>query len=174
MANRSWRTSLKLEHTGGAEIPIPSGADLGIRQSFQLVPGGSARRSANGDMIVLPNTSRRKYRTDISGADHLPPAISGLFENDLITVYSISKLPQAPSSSTQTTLSRRPVEGSVFAVDAAGNDVPVSVNGKIVTHSADAAVVFFRPILDCVLLSLSSDEEEISKDVYWSMTFEEV
>mgnify|MGYP003641141340 CR=1 FL=1 len=176
MANRKWRTKLKLILTEtGVEIPIPSGSDLGISQSLSVLSqAGSGRRSVNGVRISRKNTLFQKYISNISGNDNLPIALAGLWPEDLVTVHSVAILPQRPSTSTQTTLIRPPVSDSVYAVDENGNLVTVSVSGSVVTHSSSVKTIFFRPILNCAIVSLDTDRDDDSANVSWSLNLEEV
>mgnify|MGYP003628033679 CR=1 FL=1 len=176
MKNRNWRTKLKLFLTEtGEEIPIPSGADVGIRQSLSVLPqAGSGRRSVNGVRISLKNPLFQKFITDISANDNLPVALAGLWPEELVTVHSVHVLPQRPSTATQTTLIRPPVSGSVYAVDDDGNLMDISIAGAVVTHPAITKIIFFSPILECALISPSSDRDDDAASVSWNLTFEEV
>ena len=172
----NWKSSLKLTLLDeDEEIELPVGSDRGVRQTLEPIDGGAEmRRTVNGDLVILRNAAFEKYRTEISASDLAAPALGGVWTGDRVRVHCVARIWERLGSDGTVELSRKPVKGSVVATSRAdGSRVPVVVDGRSVS-APGASSVSYRPILDCAITRLSTDEEEMTVATSWSLSLEEL
>lgn len=115
-----------------------------IDQSVQL------RRTINGTLVDLSDSTFRKYRSTISGNDQLPPAFDGIWPGQQVLVECIAELSYKTSGGTP---SRDVVSGS---------------------SRTDGNFTFYRPELTMRVVSFTQDTDEYGASVSWSLELEEV
>ena len=172
----TWRSSLKLSNLEtGFDVDLPVGSALGVSETLAPIDGAaSMRRSVNGDLVVIENALFRKYRVEVSSSGNTrAPALGGLWPGARLRIHCVSEIRERLAADGSATLSRRPVSGSVRAVSSSGAHVPASVDGRDVS-APGAASVSYRPRLDCAVVGLSGDWDEMGASGSWSVALEEL
>lgn len=157
-------------------LAIPTGSARGITQSLQPIDNGDIKRTVNGSLVDLTRPLNRKYESQLRCSDMATPAIAELWKGQTLLVGCISILNQnVDPVSTNVTLIRDPVAGSVFGFEADGTKViPDTVIGRDVVFPTDVANVEFRPELTMMVMATSTDTDEYAAEEGWSIDFEEV
>ena len=107
------------------------------------------RRTINGNLIDISLSQFRKYRTEISGNDQLPPAFSGIYPGAEIVVDCLAELSY-------------PVGGSPDRTVVSGSS------------RTEAGFVFYRPRLTMRVLAFKQNTDEWGAAVSWNLIAEEV
>lgn len=149
-----------------------------IRESLKPIDAGELRRTVNGRLINLTATEFRKYALSISSDDIRPPALGHLWRGSEIIIAPVSELGDliAPGGSSRT-LARDPLPGSIRCLTKSFADVPFTVAGRTLSLSAPAAEtvrIYFRPVLEMMVVGWSADEDEPGARSSWSIEMEEI
>lgn len=168
-------TALKLLRGGTTEIRIPRHAGFGVEQSMAFIElAGQAKRDVNGGLIRIQNSLFRKYTTEISVSRTGAPTFGNLNPQDLLTIHCVAEITQRVSSGAAT-LIRDPVPDSVRCFKANDKEIAgFSVSERSVTGATGATYLTFRPILECAVSAFSWNQNEITGEVSWSLSAEEV
>lgn len=158
------------------DLIIPVGAGRGITQTLQPIDNGDLRRTVNGTLLDLTRTENRKYESQVQCTDMAAPTLAGIWKGSEIAVNCIKHLRQVVTpESTNVTLIRDPVAGSVVGYDSSGNKVtPDSVVNRDVTFLVNVAMVKFRPALTMMVVALTENEDEYAAEEGWTIDLEEV
>ena len=131
--------------------PAPYSA-RGLTQTYEPIAASQhLERSVNGRMINLSASQMKLYKTKISCTDQNVPALSGVWPGDIVTLQCVEEM-SFPTISPELQ-ERDAVEGSMRIV---------------------GSYTFYRPILQVMFMGHSTSGEEYSRNVAWSMEFEEV
>ena len=168
-------TALKLFRGGTTEIRIPRHAGFGVEQSLAFIEhAGQSKRDVNGGLIRIQNSLFRKYTTEISVSRTGTPTFGNLDSQDLLTIHCVVEITQRIAGGAAT-LSRDPVPGSVRCFNS--NDRAITgfaVTDRSVTGASGATYLTFRPILECAVSAFSWSKNEITGEVAWSLSAQEV
>lgn len=159
-------------------LVFPVGSDRGITQSLAPIDNGDLRRTVNSLLVDTTREVNRKFTTTINCTDFDAPTLAGVWKGSEFTVESIAYLNQVvnPASST-VTLIRDAVTTSIIGVKADGSQISATGFSHITlvaTFAENVVVVKFRPILDMLVVEVSSDTDEFEAGVGWSVTLEEI
>lgn len=162
-------------------IQFPAGADWGIRETLSWVDNGEIVRTVNGKLVDYSRKTARKLEATISCSNALTaPALEGIWRGSQITVGCVTRRHVSASGSATVTLDRPPVEGSVRAVDAAGNELAVvssvaAGNGvRLTLAGVPAGTVSYRPQLLMLVTAISIDVDEAGATTSWTLQLGEV
>jgi len=146
------------------------------QQTLELVHTGSLRRTIQGRMVNV-GVSYQKFKTRIEGADKNPPPIDTLKFGDVVTVSCIQRIWQTVQPGTIFTPIRPYVLGTLLAIDADNNPVPIveqEEGGSFATEAEEILSLSFCPILEMRLMHFSTQAEEWGRGSVWHLDFEEV
>jgi hypothetical protein len=130
---------------------VPPYSARGLGQSFQPIQqAAQPRRTVNGKLVNVSDDSFEKFATTISGADQRPPACDGVWPGKVVTVDCIFHLCYLTAGGSP---SRTVVAGSSF------------IEGDF---------TFYRPQLQCMVISYSCTEDEWEAGNNWSLQLEEI
>ncbi len=116
-----------------------------------LVPvaaSGNNRRSINGELKDLSQAQFRKYESVISCADHIAPALDGIWPGQVLTVDCVAEL----------------------AYKTAGG----SPGRTVVATRTEGAYTYYRPRLTMIVRNHSQQEDEYGRVVQWALELEEI
>lgn len=136
-------------------------------------------RTWNAKAINLAAEEFRLFRVEISSSmDMRPPALSGMWPGATFTMVPPSELSDViMTGGSSRTLIRTPYEGSVRCLTRNFEDVPFSVDGRVVTLEGPALEpvrVYFRPILHLFVVDpWQTTSAERRAEVSWSLITEE-
>lgn len=176
----TWTSGLKA--TG---LHIPVGSFIGIGEHLEEIDEPTYERDLCGALVVLRPLWGPKYRVHLQAsgrAIRYAPAFQKLRKGvDVVTLECVSRWTDLiPAGFPSTVLARPPAPGSVSVVLASDERVkpPFTVTGSTVqlVDGVDANLdytVRYRPTLQAVLTSRSSDTPEITGNMTWAATFEE-
>lgn len=132
-------------------IGLPVGSDRGIRQTIEPIDAAtSMRRTVNGTLVNIGPAQFRKYRSQVSCADQLPPALDGVWPGDVLTVNCVAELSY---------------------LTAGGSPAKTVVAGS---SRVDGDYTFYRPQLTMMVVRLNVQRDEYNAAVSWSLDLEEV
>ncbi|MDR0633092.1 MAG: hypothetical protein LBF84_03050 [Holosporales bacterium] len=170
-------TSLTLSIGG-----LPPLSARGCTQELKPKPQGFFKRTLNGDLIFVGNSSH-KYISTIKCSDSIPIATEGLQIGTPVLVGCIQPLCQKISiseeSSKSVTLERDVIVNSVQIFDAENRDCPdFTVDGRIVTIPNPpqyvGLFVSYYPILNMRVTSFVLTTDEWNMKSGWQLDLEEV
>lgn len=170
-------------------IGIPTFSARGIQEQFAPVDLGELRRDINGNLRDLTNPAlHRKYALALSGSDAYPLPYDGIWRGKAVTVHCTTLLGAPATFSAgagSAHLGREAVSDSGLAqfgtrytstvtishssggtADAAANFGDASIAG--------AGMIFYRPILYCLVRSWTLDGNEWDGKRAWTLDLEEV
>lgn len=125
-------------------------ASRGIRQSLNVIAAAKAyRRTINGTLIDYSQLQFRKYSSNVSCSDQVPPALDGIYPGATIVVKCASEL-------------------SYVTGGAADRDVVAG------SSRTEGAFTYYRPELTMLVTDFSYQFDEWGATVGWSMDLEEI
>lgn len=134
-----------------APFGLPPFSARGITQTLTPINlAQNLRRTVNGGLVSLAPPQFRKYASKISCHDVDAPAIDGVFPGLAVTVDCVAELAYRTIGGTQ----QRPV-----------------VDGSLRT---EGDFTFYRPRLEMLVVSVSTQQEEWAAAVAWSLDLEEI
>jgi hypothetical protein len=107
------------------------------------------RRTVNGTLVDLSGTQFRKYLVSVQCRDLQPPALSGVWPGQIVTVNCITELCHET--------------GGAFERTAVGGS----------TRTADG-FTYYRPVLTMMVVSFSMDTDEWGGRIGWTLELAEV
>lgn len=129
-----------------------------IQQSQQIV------RTVNGNLLNLSDEQFQKYSITISGEDQQSPALDNAWPGHLLTIDCISELCVEGTVEEPT---EDPTESATEPVAGLGrHHVPGSIRHE-------SGFTFYRPRLECMLMSFSVERDEWGAAISWSLIAEE-
>lgn len=132
---------------------VPPYSIRGATQSFEPISEAAQfRRTVNGTLVDLGETTFQKYASTISADDIDPPAVEGKWPGTILTVSCLFELSY---------------QGSL---PLAGNDRPAVVGSA----REEAGFVFYRPILTMMVIGFTVEHDQWGKVTSWQMDLEEV
>lgn len=132
-------------------LNLPPHSIRGATQTLEPIEQASqTARTINGTLIDISNSAFRKYRSEISCTDQVPPAFNNIYPGTQLTVSCIAELCYLTSGGSA---SKSVVSGS---------------------SRTDGSYTFYRPQLTMMLLSFNYETDEYGASVNWSMQLEEV
>jgi hypothetical protein len=132
-------------------IALEDGAARGLSQTLEPIEAAtSLRRTVNGTLVNIAAAQFKKYRSNISGSDQIPPAFDGVWPGDSVVVKCIAELAYLTSGGTP--------EKSVVAGSS----------------RTDGSTTFYRPQLTMRITNISTATREWDAAVAWSIDLEEV
>lgn len=166
-------TNLILDITG-----FPPESARNCTQELYPVSNGEFRRSVNGELMFLETTQRKKYHSIISCNDVNTPIIDKLWIGSQLNVGCIQNLWQSiPPQTTQITLIRPAVAGSVSAVNNFGEPIPFKqMDNEIQLYQPYEEKIFvsFRPWLNMQVINFSMTTTEWDMEGGWKLELEEI
>lgn len=132
---------------------VPAYSARGLTQTLTPIDGAAQlRRTVNGALADLSHEQFRKYSSVIRGDDQAPPAVDTVWPGATVTVDCIAELA------------------------ISGNVPAVSLGRPIVTNSrrTEGGFTFYRPKLDCRVVSFEIEADEWAAGVRWTLALEEV
>ena len=130
-------------------IGVAPYATRGLRMSLEpLSQAGNFVRNINGGFVDLTDPIFKLYRVTISCTDQRAPPFGGLWPGQLVTLESPVEMGQITLSSDRT------------AVSGSSN--------------TEDGVSYFRPQLNCIVLSFDQEAEEYSSQYSWRLVLEEL
>lgn len=138
-------TLLELLETG---VPIYSARDL-TQTLSPIAASIDARRDINGTLRDLSNPQFQKYSSKITCTDQRSPAIDGMWPGRVLTVYCVCEL----------------------ACPIGSHPLRPVVSGS---QRDEEHFTFYRPILEMMVTSFSSQLDEWTADVQWELDLEEL
>jgi hypothetical protein len=124
----------------------------GLQQTLAPIAQATAqRRTVNGALKDLSFEGFRRYQSQITGNDRLPPVCDGLWPGRLVTVDCVAELSFVNAEGVVP--QRTPVDGS---------------------ERVEAGLTFYRPRLNMMVVSLTMQTDEYGAVVSWTLSLEEV
>ncbi len=121
----------------------------GLTQSLDPIDAAAAnRRSINGTLHDFSQPQFRKYKSTVSCADQLAPALEGIWPGQTLTVDCVAEL----------------------SYKTAGG----SPSRTVVASRVDGDFTFYRPRLTMKVMTYTQSEDEYGRAVQWSLELEEV
>lgn len=137
-----------LELTGIGVAPYSA---RGLEQTLKPIDGASElRRDINGTLIDISEPVLRKFRSTITGADHLAPAVNGVWPGTVVTVSCIEEL--------------------CYPTATGSPDRPVVAGSSRI----EGDFTYYRPQLTMMVVDWNLREDEWGRQVSWSLDLEEV
>ena len=132
-------------------VGVPSYSARGLTQSLEPIDAAAQlRRSINGALLDLTYAPFRKYKSTISCADLNPPSVDGIWPGHVVEVECVAELSYPESG---------------------GMPARTAVSGSERTQNG---YVFYRPILDMMVVGFSAETDEYGAIVSWQMQLEEI
>lgn len=142
-------TVLKLTGTGIHGVPLYS--SRGIKQQYAPIAGASViRRTINMEARNLALSSAQKYDTTIGASDVAPPAFDSVWPGMLVTIECVAEMSYKTSGGSP---GRAVVSGS---------------------SRVEGDFTRYRPVLNCMIVSLSMGAEEWTAGKEWQLQATEV
>jgi len=130
-------------------IGVPPYSARGLTQTLEPIEAaGNLRRTINGKLKDLSVDQFKKYHSSITGIDHNPPAVDGVWEGKVVTVDCVAEL----------------------CYPEGGSPARTVVDGSSRTENG---FVFYRPRLTMIVTGFSSNQDEWQASVNWTMDLEE-
>lgn len=131
-------------------IGVPLYSARGLTQTLEpIAAAANLRRTVNGDLRDISFEPFRKYHSKISCTDQRAPAIDGIWPGMTVTVHCVQELCY-------------PVGGTPGRPMVSGSD------------RTESGFVFYRPVLEMLVVAMTDQTDEYAADVQWSMDLEEV
>lgn len=131
-------------------IGVPPYASRGLTEQLQPIDTNDVVRTINGELVDFGFEQFQKFQVTITGHDMRPPACSGVWKGQIVTVDCISALGYL-------TLGGSP-------------DRPVVDGSEIV----EGGFTYYRPRLEMMVMSYSQDTDEWNAACDWTMVLEEI
>lgn len=140
----NWQTDLELIGMG-----VTLYSARGLNQTCEPIAASQdLRRTVNGKLIDCSDPIFRKYRTVITCTDQSAPAFGGLHVGAKVTVHCVFE----------------------FGYDAYGaQERPAVPNSE----REAGGFAFYRPILECLVVAFSIQEDEWGAQTGWTLELEE-
>jgi hypothetical protein len=131
-------------------IGVPLYSARGLQQTLApIAAAANLRRTVNGSLRDVSFEPFRRYGSRISCTDQRAPAVDGIWPGMAVIVHCVEELCYPVGGMPQ----RSEVSGSSRTEDG---------------------FVFYRPVLNMLVTTLTMQIDEYSADVQWSMDLEEV
>jgi hypothetical protein len=122
----------------------------GLSQTLEPIAQAlNVRRTVNGRLVNLTPTQFLKYKSKITCNDMLAPAIDGVFPGALVTIDCVAELAYRTVGGTP---QRTIVDGS---------------------SRIEGDFTYYRPRLDMMVITFSTQQDEWGAAVSWSIDLEE-
>ena len=108
------------------------------------------RRTINGELVDFSVEQFHKYASVISGNDHMPPGLSGIWPGRDVSVECIAEL---------------------YYLTVGGTAERAIVDGS---ERVEGPYTYYRPILSMRVVDFSQSFDEWDAQVSWSLTLEEI
>lgn len=132
-------------------VGVPPYSARGVEQTLAPIDeSDDLRRAIDGTLMDLSYAPFRKFKTTLSCDDMDPPAVSGKWPGQVVTVECVSELAAAEYDMN---FDRPAVEGSI---------------------RQSGGFYFYRPILEMMVVKFQIKTDEYGAAVGWSMDLEEV
>lgn len=141
MTDYSLDTDLVISGIGN--VPASS---RGLKQSLEPIDNGKVIYLLSGSARDLTRPELRKFKSSIHFGDLWPPALSGVWKGQRLTINCISELIE-PIGASQ---ARTAVGGSLYYIDAIGQ----------VVAQAQGIFRVYRPVITFLVLSWSYERDE--------------
>jgi hypothetical protein len=159
------KSNLKI-FKNGQEIPLPKGSNRFIDVSTkQIAQAGEYMLCLDGSVEPLSSDEMRKLEVTLSCSSFNIPPISGIWSNDILTIYS-PELESEPGPAL--TLQWEPVPGSVIAYAADGTEL-ARPEGRTV-YVQGAAYFTYRPIFVILVTAAPRSGKEGKASRGWSIS----
>lgn len=129
-------------------IGLPPAAIRGVTQTLEPIQAAAqAMRTVNGALVDVSAAAFRKYASVVSCRDQAPPALSGVWPGQQVTVDCVAELVYETATG--------------------------AAERTVVASRVDGAFTFYRPRLTMRVLSFRTERDEWGAAVGWSMALEE-
>ncbi|MDR1475242.1 MAG: hypothetical protein LBI30_01820 [Holosporales bacterium] len=157
---------------------LPPMSAQGCKQSLSPVEIGEVLRDINGDLVRL-GSNTQKYRSVITGQDVNSIALDGIWIGAQIQVGCIQALWVCVDKDIQDVrISRPAVEGSVIAINGAGNKIDIeNIDGtslKLRYATTEKSFIGFRPWLTTRVTNFIVQTDEWGNNCAWKLILEEI
>lgn len=133
------------------EVGVSPYSARGLTQTLEPIAGSaSMARTVNGSLMDISAPQFRKYTSQISCNDQLPPALDGVFPGMEMTIHCAAHL------------SYRTAGGSPNRQVSSGSS---RVEGEY---------TLYRPILVMRVTAFNTQEDEYGATVSWNLSLEEI
>lgn len=131
-------------------IGIPAYSARGLTQTLEPIgAAGFLARTVNGALRNLSSTQFHKYQSAISCTDLQAPALEGIWPGQIVIVECVAELCY-------------PVGGSPSRSFVSGSE------------RSDGAFIFYRPVLEMMVVGLTTTADEWGATFQWQLTLEEI
>lgn len=131
-------------------IGVPSYSARGLQQTLEpIAAAGNLRRTVNGNLRDVSFEPFRKYHSRVTCTDQRVPAVDGIWPGMTVTVHCVEELSY-------------PVGGTAERPAVSGSE------------REENGFVFYRPVLEMMVVGHSAQTDEYAADVQWTMDLEEV
>jgi hypothetical protein len=144
-------------------------------QTLTLLPGGSLRRTINGELIRVGGNAHQKFCSIITCKDHMTPAFGNFWAGSLVKVVCIQTLTQMiPALASCVVLERDPLK--VRVQDIKGAEIlSLRSEGKNVFLPSEfpGGFVTYHPWLVMLVKTYRLETDEWGAIVGWTLELEE-
>jgi uncharacterized protein YjeT (DUF2065 family) len=166
-------TELTLEIVGKGNFFAPYSARECI-QTLTSIPQGSLRRTINGKLVWVGQTTQRKFKSTITCKDKAPPAFDGLWKGDKMNVTCLHTLTQSiPQGSREVILEREPASMRLYDHRGKIWQVPVEKHFSLPSTFSDGFVTY-APRLSMMVESYTLEVDEWGLTTCWTLELVEV
>ena len=166
-------TELTLEIIGKGNFFAPYSARECI-QTLIPIPQGSLRRTINGKLVWVGQTTHRKFRSTLTCKDKAPPAFDGLWRGDKVNVKCLQTLTQAISQESQEiTLEREPASIRLYDYKGKIWQAPIERHFSL-PDSFSGGFVTYAPYLSMMVENYTLEVDEWGLTVHWILELVEV
>jgi hypothetical protein len=131
-------------------IGVPPYASRGLSEALQPIDTSDVVRTINGELVDFGFEQFQKFQVTITGNDMRPPACSGVWKGQVVTVDCITAL--------------------CYQTLGGAPDRPVVDGSEI----EEAGFTYYRPRLNMMVMSFGTTTDEWNADVSWTMVLEEI
>jgi uncharacterized protein YjeT (DUF2065 family) len=168
-------TELTLEIIGKGNFFAPYSARECI-QTLTPLPQGSLRRTINGKLVWVGQTTHRKFRSTLTCKDKAPPAFDGLWRGDKVNVTCLQTLTQTiPQGSQEITLEREPA--SICLYDHLGKRWEITHQSKQhiqLTPGYPGGFITYAPCLSMMVENYTLEVDEWGLTAFWTLELVEM
>ena len=175
-----YESELKLERVG-----FPPFCARHCQQTLTPVLNGAFMRTVNGQLVYTGRKEHHKFQSTIRCQDKLVPSLDGIWRGSSLTVECLQRLSQEITVGEEITLSRDPVDHSVFAMDhqqqpyeilaVKGRSVFLKDNGEEgFRQTGYKLYLFYRPRLHMCVMSYHVMTDEWGFSCGWQLDLEEI
>ncbi|MBX9621074.1 MAG: hypothetical protein K2X28_03445 [Alphaproteobacteria bacterium] len=166
-------TELTLEIVGKGNFFAPYSARECI-QTLTPIPQGSLRRTLNGRLVWVGQSTHRKFKSTIACKDKAPPAFDGLWRGDKVNVTCLQTLTQSiPQGAQEVTLEREPT--CIHLYDHKKNIWPAPIEKHFSLPTGFSwGFVTYAPRLSMMVENYTLEVDEWGLTVGWTLELVEV